>query len=699
MPPNTTLARADTRVRRPVRRLPITTPPFPSETVGSYVRRLAIVNHLHPSEFEDYLRRRERRVNPARLAAVSGRPLSVLRHALPELRSASDLPADFDHHEPTLACRHCTARRGITGPVTCWAPPHRNVCLRHRRWVGHIDPAFQGLLDGRDPQPDLTLLPDVVSAERRLRRLIRRHGQSRVILAYRTGLHVAVRWADRKEWGSHRRRRIELLGFVPAADWRFPSWDPVLRAAVYPEAVAVTSLVVSPYWARVAADPRERQRFYAEAARRLRLPDYHPDSVYDPLAQWASHHADFPNGNVTARLGAPEPQAPLPTSDGDSEWAAGVAGRRSVRCRSRRPAASPWSGKVTMATSTLARALDSRPDPEAAADRSGTHPSQGRGGSRATAASTRRFYGSDLADFESYCLEQQLPVRLPVPPAAIAAYLLACAQLRPAPSWATLKRRLYAIRKVHELNGYAGFDNPSRHHDLWPLRRSLRRQLAWPKQQVHPATAADIRRMVQACLPQLFMGLRDRAMLLLGYVLLTASELVALDVEDLVLVDQGLAVVVPRRRPDLGGTRFRVVAVPYLQQRETCPVRAWLAWQEATGLHTGPAFRPVHPRARLDSPDVRALCAAIQAAPRLQAARITLLLKRAAERAGLADWQRYAAYSQRRGAAIQLRRQGASDLEIALAGGWRNLDQVRRLATATRIPDIWDDPDAGRLGL
>ena len=102
--------------------------------------------------------------------------------------------------------------------------------------------------------------------------------------------------------------------------------------------------------------------------------------------------------------------------------------------------------------------------------------------------------------------------------------------------------------------------------------------------------------MVQACPPQRFIGLRDRAMLLLGYVLLTASELVAMDVEDLQLVDQGLVVVVPRRRPDPGGSRFRVVAVPYLKQQETCPVRAWLAWQEATGLHTGPAFRPVPPR-------------------------------------------------------------------------------------------------------
>jgi hypothetical protein len=84
-------------------------------------------------------------------------------------------------------------------------------------------------------------------------------------------------------------------------------------------------------------------------------------------------------------------------------------------------------------------------------------------------------------------------------------------------------------------------------------------------------------------------------MLLLGYVSLTASELVALDVEDLRPVDQGLVVVVPRRKPDPGGKDFRLVAVPYLEHRETCPVRAWLAWRDATGLLTGPAFRAVHP--------------------------------------------------------------------------------------------------------
>jgi integrase len=232
---------------------------------------------------------------------------------------------------------------------------------------------------------------------------------------------------------------------------------------------------------------------------------------------------------------------------------------------------------------------------------------------------------------------------------------------RPAPSFATLMRRLSAICKVHELNGYAGFDNPGRHRDLWPLRRSLRCQLARPKQQTGPTTAADIRRMVQACPPQRFIGLRDQAMLLLGYVLLTASELVALDVEDLQLVDQGLVVVVPRPRPDPGGSRFRWSRCPTSSSRRL--VRCGRGW---------PGRKPpgCTPAQRSDRSTPRS-------SRRLGAHCIDRLLKRAAQRAGLPDWQRYGIHSQRRGAAIELRHQGASDFEIAQAGGWR-LDQVRR---------------------
>ncbi len=78
----------------------------------------------------------------------------------------------------------------------------------------------------------------------------------------------------------------------------------MLRAAVYPEAVAVTSLVLSVYWVRIAATPRERWRFYAEAARRLRLPACRPDTANDPLVGWAERHADFELQRLTGEIDA-----------------------------------------------------------------------------------------------------------------------------------------------------------------------------------------------------------------------------------------------------------------------------------------------------------------------------------------------------------------------------------------------------------
>jgi hypothetical protein len=91
-----------------------------------------------------------------------------------------------------------------------------------------------------------------------------------------------------------------------------------------------------------------------------------------------------------------------------------------------------------------------------------------------------------------------------------------------------------------------------------------------------------------------------------------------------------------------------------------------------------------------------AIRAQLQAAPRLRGEKVSLVLKRLASRAGLADPDRYSSHSTRRGFAAELRRHGASDLEIAAAGGWQRLDQVRRYATSAAI---WHDPPAARLGL
>ncbi len=359
------------------------------------------------------------------------------------------------------------------------------------------------------------------------------------------------------------------------------------------------------------------------------------------------------------------------------------------------------SGPGESRHSSLAQALQPRLDPDVAAALAGRGLSQDLAlevdyAFRDQAANTRRGYAADLADFEAYCVEHRVSA-LPAAPAVIAAYLSVRAHREPRLKLASLARRLAAIRKVHELSGHRGPENPGWHPDVLRAWHGIRRERTWSQRQAAEASTEQVRVMAAACSPHHFIGVRDRALLLLHYVLATRrSELVALDVEDLVVVDRGLVAVVWRRKIDPDGRDLDLVAVPYGEHVGTCPVRAWLAWRDAAGLTSGPAFRPVHPRARLDSPDATAIRAQLQAAPRLRDDKVSLLLKRLARRVGLPDPDAYSGQSTRRGFAVELRRHGASDIEIASAGGWHRLEQVRRYA---RSAAIWENPPAGRLGL
>jgi hypothetical protein len=73
------------------RRLPIDVRPNPTDTVDSYITRLAHANHLDPGHLRSYCcappdyRGRPR---PERIAAVSGRSLPVLQRVLTDLRCA-----------------------------------------------------------------------------------------------------------------------------------------------------------------------------------------------------------------------------------------------------------------------------------------------------------------------------------------------------------------------------------------------------------------------------------------------------------------------------------------------------------------------------------------------------------------------------------------------------------------------------------
>lgn len=189
------------------------------------------------------------------------------------------------------------------------------------------------------------------------------------------------------------------------------------------------------------------------------------------------------------------------------------------------------------------------------------------------AAATWRAYEADWRAFEAWCRPLKL-VPLPATAHTVALYLSAEAKLGRAPS--TLGRRLAAIRLMH-----IGAHHLSPHDaiEVAEVLRGIRRAWKRPPAQKAPAIDEEVKRTVDAAEPQTMKGLRDRALLLLGFAgALRRSELVALDVEDLSVRPQGLAVLIASSKTDQEG-EGAVIAIPRVPNSPYCPVQAVLDWQ------------------------------------------------------------------------------------------------------------------------
>jgi integrase len=95
-----------------------------------------------------------------------------------------------------------------------------------------------------------------------------------------------------------------------------------------------------------------------------------------------------------------------------------------------------------------------------------------------------------------------------------------------------------------------------------------------------PLVTAEIRRLLDQ-LPAGLLGVRDRALLLLGFAsALRRSELVALDLADVTATSDGLVVVVRRSKTDQDAAG-RTLGISYGSHPDSCPVRATTAWTTA----------------------------------------------------------------------------------------------------------------------
>jgi integrase len=283
-------------------------------------------------------------------------------------------------------------------------------------------------------------------------------------------------------------------------------------------------------------------------------------------------------------------------------------------------------------------------------------------GSKADA--TWRAYRSDWRCFTRWCVEQGRQP-LPAAPETVALYLEAHAELR---AIATLQRRLSSIAQHHQA---AGHPSPTHHPMVKVVWEGIRRTHGRPQRAVAPATTDVIRAMVATLDSGRLIGVRDRALLLLGFAgAFRRSELVSLDVADIVDCEEGLRVTLRRSKTDQEGRGY-TKGIPYGSNPATCPVRAWRAWLEASGITDGPAFRSVDRHGRLG-------------AARLADKTVALVVKRTIAAAGL-DPADYSGHSLRAGLATAAALAGLNELAIMEQTGHKSTDMVRRYIRHGRL--------------
>jgi integrase len=212
--------------------------------------------------------------------------------------------------------------------------------------------------------------------------------------------------------------------------------------------------------------------------------------------------------------------------------------------------------------------------------------------SAATADNTRRAYARDWAHFTRWC---RMKGTGPLPPShqMIGLYLADMAAPTggsPALSVSTIERRLSGLAWTFAQRGIP-LDRKDRH--IVTVLAGIRRRHARPPVRKEAILAEDILAMV-ATLPFDLRGLRDRAILLLGYAGgLRRSEIVGLDVGKDDTQDSGGWVEIMEKGAVLildAKTGWREVEVGRGSTEQTCPIHALEQWLHFARIDFGPVF-------------------------------------------------------------------------------------------------------------
>jgi integrase len=277
---------------------------------------------------------------------------------------------------------------------------------------------------------------------------------------------------------------------------------------------------------------------------------------------------------------------------------------------------------------------------------------------------TEKIYADDWNAFRAWCAERKAPA-LPAHPVVVTSYLAECSSRM---GRSGLKLILAAIAFHHRRAGHPwSSSDPA----ISLVIRSILRQQQRPVRPAAALTSDEITKMLKICKQKEtgepgLADLRDRALLLTCFAGgLRRSELVALDVEDVKLTDDGMRLRIRKSKADQEGQGADVL-ISNGSHPATCPPTAMRAWLKAGAITYGPIFRRI------------TVAGAIEG--RLTGNGVWRILGRRAQQADLTvdDGERLSPHGMRAGYITEAYLNGALDEQVMGHARHKSIETTRR---------------------
>lgn len=282
------------------------------------------------------------------------------------------------------------------------------------------------------------------------------------------------------------------------------------------------------------------------------------------------------------------------------------------------------------------------------------------------APSTIEAYQHDWDVFFKWCETVNLEP-LPATPETVALFLATEETRGLSPS--TINRRLAAINLAHEMARLPRFaDKP----EVIGVMRGVRRTAEHKPQKKKALFSEQLQQLVDQVDPSTNVGLRDRALLLVGFAgAFRRSELVGIDLQDIEFVEEGMLVTLWQSKTDQE-RESTVVAIPKAQNPDYCPIVALRKWVAAAGISSDAVFLRMYKADSIGK-------------TRLTPQSVALVVKQYARLAGLPDLAsdpdcmalHYGGHSLRRGFLSSAARNGAELLKMAAHSRHKSLEVLK----------------------